>query len=176
MPMKTMVLPVRLTADELAARHEELARAVDARDIHVAAAKSAATRAKNEVEKLEADIQRLKRICLDHAEGRPVETREEKNHERLTIDLIRLDTYEVVQSRGMTEHERNGDLFEAEARRRAREEAGNAVVELVNLAKPDAPAAKDEPAAAAPEAKSTSAEAEDHQEAQDVVLEEKAAN
>lgn len=111
MPQKTMILPVRLTIDELAARHEELTKVIDDRDGHVSATKTAAGKAKIRLNQFEADIQRLKRICLDHAEGRPVEVKEQRNFDRCTIDTIRLDTWEVVMSRGITEHERNIELF-----------------------------------------------------------------
>lgn len=120
--MPTQNLPVHLTTDELLTRAEGLAKAITERDVHVAAAKAAASSAKAKTDLLEKEVSRLATIVKERREDRPVDVTDIRNWERRTIDTIRLDTGEVVGYRSMTAAEKNGDLFEEEreaARRRS---------------------------------------------------------
>ncbi len=108
--MNTQSLPVRLTTDELLLRSDELAKTIRERDETERAMKSAQATAKRKIDSLELDITRLAEVVRDRQENRPVEVREIKNWDRLTMDTIRLDTGEVVGSRSMSRSERNEDL------------------------------------------------------------------
>lgn len=108
--MNTQSLPVRLTTDELLLRSDELAKTIRERDETERAMKSAQGAAKRKIDQLELDITRLAEVVRDRQENRPVEVREIKNWDRLTMDTIRLDTGEVVGSRSMSRSERNDEL------------------------------------------------------------------
>lgn len=108
--MNTQSLPVRLTTDELLLRSDELAQKIRERDDAERAMKSAQATAKRKIDTLELDITRLAEVVRDRQEDRPVEVREIKNWDRLTMDTIRLDTGEIVGSRSMSRSERNDEL------------------------------------------------------------------
>lgn len=108
--MNTQSLPVRLTTDELLLRSDELAKTIRERDDAERAMKSAQATAKRKIDLLELDITRLAGVVRDRQENRPVEVREIKNWDRLTMDTIRLDTGEIVGSRSMSRSERNDEL------------------------------------------------------------------
>lgn len=120
--MNTQHLPVRLTTDELLLRSDELAKTIRERDEAERAMKSAQATAKRKIDLLELDITRLAEVVRDRQENRPVEAREIKNWDRLTMDTIRLDTGEIVGSRSMSPSERNASLFPVEMVRPAEPE------------------------------------------------------
>ena len=153
--MNTQSLPVRLTTDELLLRSDELAKTIRERDETERAMKSAQATAKRKIDSLELDITRLAEVVRDRQENRPVEVREIKNWDRLTMDTIRLDTGEVVGSRSMSRSERNASLFPEPAPRKADPEPEG---EPAADPAPEAAAATQEPAEETPAPEVPSAE------------------
>lgn len=66
---------------------------------------------KGKVAGLHLDNRRFMRAVREGREWRDVECREVPNFAKLTIETIRADTHEVLESRPMSPKERQGDLF-----------------------------------------------------------------
>jgi len=111
----TRTLPVLLTDRELLDRGEALALERFARNHCDADRKAAAAGFKEQLEVFEAEIDRLAGIVREKAEPRPVECKNVRDLDRGVIEVTRLDTGEIVESRVMTEQERQVRMFDPEA-------------------------------------------------------------
>jgi hypothetical protein len=107
-------LPVKLNEAELLTRAEELGQKVKETKDAQAAAKSVAGEWKTKIDKIDGEVTRLARVCREKEEARPVETREVMNHSRRTVDMVRIDTGEIIRFRSMTERELVRPLFPVE--------------------------------------------------------------
>lgn len=110
----TRTLPVRLTERELLDRGESLALERFARNHCDAQRKAAAAGFKEQLEVFEAEIDRLAGIVREKAEPRPVACRNVRDMNRGVIEVVRTDTGEIVESRVMTEMERQTRMFDPE--------------------------------------------------------------
>jgi hypothetical protein len=121
----TRTLPVRLTQAELLERGKALAL-VRQDCNHIESDMKLTVRAfKDRIEIREAEIDRLAEIVDLEAEPRPVECRNVRDMNRGVIEVVRTDTGEIVESRVMTELERQTRMFEPEEEQ-AQEATGGA--------------------------------------------------
>jgi hypothetical protein len=114
--MNTMSLPVKLSEQELIIKGNELSVHIQELDVVELQKKTANSGFKDEIDKLTEKVSALAKIVREKKEYREVETEDQKNMERMTMDTIRLDTGEVVSYRELKGHERNLGLFPAEVR------------------------------------------------------------
>jgi hypothetical protein len=105
-------LPVTLTHPELLARGEALALERWERNQVDAARKASGAGFRERLEDHDAEIDRLAGIVRDKAEPRPVECKSVRDQGRGVIEVTRLDTGEIVESRVMSELERQTRIFE----------------------------------------------------------------
>lgn len=99
-----------LTSEELLHRGNELSRRLEEIDALKGEAKSAAETFKGQIEERQADVLRLRSAIRSGREHREVQCTWERDDEKLTMALRRLDTSEVVESRPMTAEERQEKL------------------------------------------------------------------
>jgi hypothetical protein len=111
MPTTTMTLPVTLTEPELLDRGQALAAERERFTASRAAAKAAATAAKDDMAEIEAEVDRLAGIVARKSEPRPVACEVRADYPRGVMETIRLDTGEIAYSRSLTETERQAWLF-----------------------------------------------------------------
>lgn len=109
--MQTMSLPVALTDEELRARGAELARKVQLAEELTEARKDAAKAAADEIKEVAAEVASLSTVVTSRREYRDVEVDVRKNLEARTMDTFRIDTGELVHSRGLTTAELQENLF-----------------------------------------------------------------
>jgi hypothetical protein len=107
-------LPVRLTHDELIERGNALALERQRYNELEMAAKNAAKKAKDDLAEIDAEIDRLAGIVRAKAEPRPVRCKTARDFERGVVETMRLDTGEIVDSRVMTEQERQVRMWPGE--------------------------------------------------------------
>lgn len=119
----TRELPVVLTEDEYHIRSAELATAERVYGEKRAAEAIAAERWKGEKQALKEDTETayatltiLGRTVRDRKELRPVQIVEQPDHERRVVDTVRIDTGEIIESRGMTAAEQQRTLFAVNAK------------------------------------------------------------
>jgi hypothetical protein len=117
---RTMFLPVELSAPEVLARAKHLSALVaeqrEARerlDAHTKAAKSAKEGLEGEIEGLASRIAELATVVRNSREDREVEVYDSPDFVAGTMLTKRNDTGELVGSRGLTEAERQRNLFTA---------------------------------------------------------------
>lgn len=108
---ETRTLPVRLTDGELLAKSKELAAKITELDEVEDRKKSAVAQCKVKSDELDLDIHKIARILRTGREDREVEVSEIRNDPARTIEVVRLDTGEIVESRPMTIHELQKPLF-----------------------------------------------------------------
>jgi len=126
-----MLLPVELTQDELLARGRELASVKDEHtqaqaDLEAATEgwKDSKKAMQERIEDHESEMRRIARAIRSGREDRDVDVREEPDFETGIMRTVRADTGDLVQSRGLTEAERQRSLFAAPERAAAAEAAG----------------------------------------------------
>lgn len=119
----TRELPVVLTEDEYHIRSAELATAERIYGEKRAEEAIAAERWKGEKQALKEDTETayavltiLGRTVRDRKELRPVQIVEQPDHARRVVDTVRIDTGEIVESRGMTAAEQQRTLFAVNAK------------------------------------------------------------
>jgi hypothetical protein len=105
-------LPVKLSEKELRARGSELAVAQGALEQHVAKAKDVRSKQNAKKKELEAECSRLASAVRDGEEGRKVDVIVRLGRAPGFVDVIRLDTEEVIESRPMSEKEAQRDLVD----------------------------------------------------------------
>jgi hypothetical protein len=110
--MQTRNLPVELTKDEIRLRGEELARKHAEWDEVENARKTAQTEAKGKIERIEAESKLLANNIRTGREYRDIEVREVRNDTTLSMDLVRQDTGEVIESRPLRTDELQTTIFD----------------------------------------------------------------
>ena len=117
---RTMRLPVELTHDEVFARGKQLAAvkdehttAMDRLDRATIAWKATKEGIQNDINETEERMRVIARVIRSAREDRDVEVVDEPNYKTGVMATIRLDTGELVASRGLTEAERQRSLFKA---------------------------------------------------------------
>lgn len=118
---RTMKLPVELTHDELFARGKQLAgvkdehtTAMDKLDRATTAWKATKEGVQNEINETEERMRIIARGIRSGREERDVAVVDEPNYKLGTMATIRLDTGELVATRGLSEAERQRSLFKGE--------------------------------------------------------------
>lgn len=121
--VRTMNLPVKLTAPELSLRAQEMASAegvltdAEARLAQfVEAAKETKKGIENEISDARFSVSRLARVVRDRQEDRAVPIMEEPDYEAGAVNTYRTDSNEIVATRGMTPEERQRSLFDQKKR------------------------------------------------------------
>lgn len=69
------------------------------------------SKAKAEIKFCQKEAERLVSVLSEGFETRPVECQEIPDYKAFVMRLCRLDTYETISEREMTDEERNGNLF-----------------------------------------------------------------
>lgn len=103
--MKTRILPVRLTREEREIRSTQLADTISKRDQVDGEKKSAMAGYKTKLDDLNAEIRKLSGAVRTGFEQRDVEI-EERPTSDFMINVYRVDTGELVDTRSMTDSER----------------------------------------------------------------------
>lgn len=117
MDSKTMLLPVKLAESDVAVRAQELATAIcnrgeaeDRLDNLVEASKASKKEVESEIAEHGSEARRLARIVRERKEDRDIPVRDDFDHAAGVVNTIRVDTSEVVGTRGMTFEERQRPL------------------------------------------------------------------
>ena len=108
--MKTMTLRVRMTTREREARSTQLVDALANKSAVETRKKAEASAAKEEIDRIDEEIAAAAEDLRLGGLLREVDVDERPNTERRSYETIRLDTYEVVSSRGMTDTEHRKTL------------------------------------------------------------------
>lgn len=108
----TVDLPFDLTEDELRERGAEQARKIQARAVLDEKRKESAKAFKEQIDEVDAEIGTLAEAIVTGRELRPVVCEWVANHRRAVMDLVRTDYGTVVQSRPMTDHEKQRAMFD----------------------------------------------------------------
>lgn len=123
--LETRNLYVPLTEDEVRLRSQEMATAerilaeAEADENNQAEAWKARKKAlETTTADARAKLSIVGRIVREKRELRAVEIVEERNHTLKTVDTIRTDTGEIIETRGMTESEMQRSLFEMQKTRK----------------------------------------------------------
>jgi hypothetical protein len=118
---RRMLLPVTLSPDEVAARSKTLTGLIDEErvaqlrlDDFTESAKDTKKRMESDVDTLRWRIRDLATVVRNAREDRDVEVYEDLDFRAGVVLLKRRDTDELVDSRGMTEAERQRSLFKSE--------------------------------------------------------------
>lgn len=104
-------LTVVLTAEEAAQRSYQMAHAIEEIDAIEYESKLKATKAKNKIKDLRKEVVKLGRAVLTGTEPRMIECSWNRDEDRQVMELYRQDTGVMVDSRAMTEPERQRKLF-----------------------------------------------------------------
>lgn len=105
------LLLVRLSSQELVTKAEELARHLQETTSMKASTKRAAKLAAEEIKEREQREADLAQEISSGAEAREVTCRERPRYDDLLVDLVRVDTGEVVRTRAMQPSERQQAIF-----------------------------------------------------------------
>lgn len=103
--IKTMSLPVRLTREERELRASQLTETISKHDQVDGERKAAATGYKAQIDRLNEEIRRLAAAVRSGVEHRDVEI-EERSTSDFMINIYRIDSNELVDTRSMTDSER----------------------------------------------------------------------
>ena len=129
--IETRNLYVPLTEDEVRLRSQEMAtaeRILAEAEAEEANQATAWTARKKALEKATGDARAklsiVGRVVREKREIRAVEVVESRNHQSKTVDTVRTDTGEIIETRGMTESEMQRSLFELSKARRIDDGAG----------------------------------------------------
>ena len=104
--MNTRNLPVKLTREERELRSSQLQETLDARDLKDSERKAAAEGYKRELEAFDTRATILRIALRTGVEYREVEVEERPRPAAGMVDIYRVDTGELVDTREMTETER----------------------------------------------------------------------
>jgi hypothetical protein len=111
--VQTMMLPVALTHEEVFVRSQELSAAVSEGEkksaeleTFVEQSKATKKRLETEVEVLSLRVRHLATVVRSAREDRPVEIRRDYDYVAGKVETVRLDTGEIVGTRGLTDEER----------------------------------------------------------------------
>lgn len=111
--MKTRNLAVKLTREEREIRASQLVEEITARNTLELEAKSSAKTYKNKLDDQDTKVRDLHRVLRTNTEYRDVEVYEIPRPGAGMVDIYRTDTNKVVDTREMTETERQVVLFPA---------------------------------------------------------------
>lgn len=121
---RTMLLPVKLDQDAVAVRAKEMGAVCKARtdkaielEHYIKASKGAKETLLGELAGLDSHLSLLGSVVRTEREDREVEVLDEIDAKKGVMNTIRLDTNEVVGTRGLTEAERQRSLFDAQRER-----------------------------------------------------------
>lgn len=103
---ETRVLDVKLTREEIEQRSKELAGAIKEHDRVDEDRKAAAATAKLTIDRLNTQIRQLSRAVELGSEPQEVACEWFADQRRMVMNLVRLDTHEIVSTRSMTNEER----------------------------------------------------------------------
>lgn len=116
--VRTMLLPVTLSAAEVMVRAKELAGTIkelsetqDRLEAHTEAAKTTKRGIEDEIDVLSKQCRMTGRVVSSGREDRDVEVYDELDYGKASVYTKRADTEEIVGTRGMTEHERQRSLW-----------------------------------------------------------------
>jgi len=124
--METRNLPVQLSKDEIRLRGEELARKHAEYDDVESARKASQQESKGKLERIEAESRELANTIRTGREYREIEVREVKNVDNLSMDLVRVDTGEIIESRPLRADELQVGLFDLNrTREKVRKKGGD---------------------------------------------------
>ena len=105
-PRETRLLVCDLTEDEISERAKQLAVSKGEMEQHQLHAKEIKADLKKKGEQLRAQISQLARACREGKEEREIVCELLYDEDELTVDVVRVDTGQVVSSRPMTDDER----------------------------------------------------------------------
>jgi len=108
-----LVLPVKLTPEELKATSDTLAASVIAAEAEECDQSDAKKAMKTRLDEKWGDVHRLAQVVREGSEEREVECYETKVYDLGLVRVVRNNTGEVVSSRTMRDSERNVPLFGA---------------------------------------------------------------
>ena len=108
--VKTRLLPCRLTEEEIDLRARLNSNKMQELLNAEQAAKDVAAEWKEKVKGIRANVQDLTTVVNTGVEFRDVEVYERQNHTDGTVEIIRRDTHEVIDTRSMKAHERQHRL------------------------------------------------------------------
>ncbi len=106
----TRWLPVKLTREEREVRASDLAATMNDRELKESEHKSLVAMQKSAIAKLDAKIRDLRECVRTNEELRTVECYEVARPAERMVDILRSDTHVVVDTREMTDLERQGVL------------------------------------------------------------------
>jgi len=106
----TKALPCKLTEQEVTAYGRDLARAYTERERIAKELTSVKEDYKAKIGEQEAAIGKFTSRVHSGIETREVECEETKNWTRATVEVVRLDTYEPIESRPMREDEKQMEM------------------------------------------------------------------
>ena len=107
----TQNLPVGLTDDEVRQKHERIVALLDEQDVAIMEFKGQGEAHKRRLSLVATELATLKQQARSRTEVREVEVEEIKRYEpRFVVETVRVDTGEVIATRGMTVHERQRSL------------------------------------------------------------------
>ncbi len=131
--MVTRNLPVPLTDEEQHLKAQEMAtaeRILSEAEAEESSQATAWAARKKGLEKATGDARAtlglIGRVVREKREFRPVEIVESPNHDTKTVDTVRVDTGEVIETRGMSQSELQRSLFALNAKKLDDDEAGAA--------------------------------------------------
>lgn len=108
--MKSAILPVQLTEDEIASRGEKLAALFQLLEQLKSDRSDEMQEWKKRIDDKQAEAHQLAIVITGGWEDRPVSTCTTFDYKRLTVTTTRTDTGEILNSRPMTEEERQREL------------------------------------------------------------------
>lgn len=107
----TRPLDVKLMDGELLAKLDELAAKLVKKEEVEDELKNVSAGYKGQIKTLRQEIHDITKAVTTKTEEREVECEERMNFTASTVEVVRLDTLEVVESRAMTLRERQRDMF-----------------------------------------------------------------
>lgn len=115
---------VRLRSQEMATAERILAEAEADEDTQAEAWKARKKALETTTADARAKLSIVGRVVREKREIRAVEVIESRNHASKTVDTVRTDTGEIIETRGMTESEMQRSLFKLSKARRIDDGAG----------------------------------------------------
>lgn len=109
--MEMRTLKCDLTETEVQQRADKLANTIREHTRVEQEKKDTAAQFKLKIEALDGEISELAREVSEKAAYRPVECKLERNNLHLTMELVRCDTGEVIETRPMKPEEKQASLF-----------------------------------------------------------------
>lgn len=122
----TRQMPCQLTSEDYAARGEELGKEPEGLAMAKSAAKQDVAMHKSTIAGHEKKVERLGRTLRDGSEERPVRCLRIINYIQGQVTVTRTDTGQVIEERGLLEHERQVELVPARSQAGTGQDEGEA--------------------------------------------------